>query len=244
MPRRQASEQSCVDVFETRRSRAWSFLAMRESSEAFVRTLFSWLVEATLLLLSHIFIYFLPLVDWYCQRPFNNREIEDWRPSVLGYCLLQDISPNMCAYTLSIDACIRWHSATLGIWISEARSLRWMSRICSIVATPIYFLQTKAKLERSDSKFAALSFPGCNLFSDAWRDWICWSWISCHVIYWNPFIFLSIFSQRLRQQSYSSVPCRQLHQVIRRARQTITSGRTAAFYRSLMFPENSKRWDG
>lgn len=136
--------------------------------------------------LATIISYFLPLVDWYCLRPFNNREIEDWRPSVLGYCLLQDISPNMCAYTLSIDAYIRWHSATLGIWISEARSLRWMSRICSIVATPIYFLRTKAKLERSDSKFAALSFPGCKLFSVLVRmkrlDLLILNFMSCHLL--------------------------------------------------------------
>lgn len=142
--RRQASEQSCVDVFETRRSRAWSFLAMREGI----------LVKSVFMIGSGdpatIISYFLPLVDW-----------RDWRPSVLGYCLLQDISRNMCAYTLSIDAYIPWHSATLGIWISEARSLRWMSRISSIVATPIYFLRTKAKeVERSDTKFAVLSFPG------------------------------------------------------------------------------------
>ena len=147
------------------------------------QTLFSWLVEATLLLLSHIFIYFLPLVDWYCLRPFNNREIEDWRPSVLGYCLLQDISPNMFGYTLSIDAYIRWHLATLRIWISEARSLRWMSRICSIVAMPIYFLRTKAKLDKSDSKFAALS-PGCKLFSVRMKrlDLLILNFMWCHLL--------------------------------------------------------------
>lgn len=78
--RRQASEQSCVDVFETRRSRAWSFLAMREGI----------LVKSVFMIGSGdpatIISYFLPLVDWYCLRPFNNREIEDLPFWDIVYC--------------------------------------------------------------------------------------------------------------------------------------------------------------